>query len=496
MRLNITGEGKKRGRANVWLYSASLVCFLFAHSLCGQDTAPPAPDKPWAPSKLGDYEQELSRMSDRSSNAVPIDPQKTYDLPELIDIAERSHPETRVAWEEARAQAQAVGLSKSGYYPYLAALASQEFSHQLFALTSVFPGNAIEENAGFDLNWLLFDFGGRSAGVAEARQKLMLANVNFNATHQQIVFDVTEGFYAFNTARQQVQAQQATLEAAQTVAEAAKARFDNGLGTTQDVLQAEQQLAQAEYDLEAAQGVMNNAEVTLVNAMGIFPKTDIQVAEIPEKAVPDNMDESLDDLVDRALSQRPDLVGKLATLKASQAAVRKARSAYYPKISLDANAGWSKLDVNAYNSPYTGNSKPVYGAGLEIELPLFDGFQRRNSLRIAESELKAAESDLTNNRNTAVEQVMKAYIDLETAFRKQDAAEVLLSAAQTSFDASLESYKNGLGTYVDVEVAQRGLANARTILVTTRSAIYSSKTSLALSVGDLAKPVPATTTRN
>jgi outer membrane protein len=148
------------------------------------------------------------------------------------------------------------------------------------------------------------------------------------------------------------------------------------------------------------------------------------------------------------------------------------------------------LDVNAYSSSYVGNSKPVYGAGLAIELPIFDGFARRNKLRIAQSQLKAAESDLTDNRDTAVEEVMINYTDLKTALRKQSAAEVLLSAAQTAFDASLDSYQHGLETYVDVEVAQRNLATARTTLVDVRSAIYTSRTALALSVGDLAKPAP------
>jgi TolC family type I secretion outer membrane protein len=436
-------------------------------------------------------------MGQTNSNGVPVEPEKTYDLPELIDIAESSHPETRAAWEQARAAAGAVGLSKSTYYPYLAALASEDFEHSLFALASVFPGNAVEENAGFDLNWLLFDFGGRKAAVAEARDQLMLANVNFNATHQKVVFSVIEGFYNYNTSRQQVEAAQSTLEAAQTVAEAAKAKFDNGLGTTQDVLQAQQELAQADYDLEAARGALDDSRVALVDALGVFPTTQIQVAKIPEKPVQNDVDEPMDDLIERALVQRPDLLGKLASLKTSQAAVRKARAAYYPQISLDASAGWQKLDVNAYNSPYTGNSKPVYAAGLAISVPIFDGFARRNNLRIAQAQLKAAESDLADSRDTAVEQVMTAYIDLQTAMRKQEAAEVLLSAAQMAFDASLASYKNGLGTYVDVEVAQKNLATARTTLVDTRSAIYTSKTTLALSVGDLAKPAPpATTDRN
>ena len=476
--------------ARVWLCFAACLFFRFQESLCGQDIAPPGPDKPWSPARLSDYERELSQIGRRNANAVSIEPEKTYDLPELIDIAERSHPETRVAWEQARAQAEAVGLSKSAYYPCLAAVASEDFEHGLFAINSVFVADAFEENAGFELHWLLLDFGGRKAAVAEARQKLMRANVNFNATHQKVVFAVTESFYGYNTSRQEVGAAQSTLQAAQIVADAAKARFENGLGTTQDALQAKQELAQADYNLEAARGEFNDAQVALVDALGILPSTQIGVAAIPEKPVQNDLNETLDDLIDRALSQRPDLLAKLAGLKASQAAVRKARAAYYPKVSLDAGAGWSKLDISAFDSPYFGNSKPVYSAGLGIELPIFDGFARRDNLRLAEAQLRAAESDLTNSRDTAVEEVIKAYNDLKTAFRKQGAAEVLLTAAQTAFDATLESYKHGLGTYVNVEVAQRNLATAQTTVVSARSSVYTSKVTLALSVGDLAKPAP------
>jgi TolC family type I secretion outer membrane protein len=476
-----------------------LIClagFLTLFVVCrvgAGDLAPPTPDKSWLPANEGTYEQELAGLARTSTNGVAIDPAKTYDLPALIDIAERSHPETRVAWEAARAQAQAVGLSESTYYPYLAALASENFAHELSVVTSVFPGNVVEESAGVELNWLLFDFGGRAAQVAGAREKLMAANVNFNATHQKIVFELTKSFYDYNIARQQVEASESSLQAARVVSDAARARFENGLATKPDVLQAEQQTAQADYDLEAARGALGDAQVALVNSLGIFPAVNVQVAQTPAGAIDEKMGEPLDELVDRALSQRPDLLATLANLKASQAAVREARAAYYPKISLDASAGWSKLDVNAYDSPYVGNDKPNYAAGISLEWPIFEGFARRDRLRMAESELKAAASELADNRDNAVQEVMKAYVDLQTALRKQDAAEVLLASAQSAFDAALESYKQGLGTYVDVANAQRNLASARSTVVEARSEIYTSKTGLALSVGDLARPVADST---
>jgi outer membrane protein len=461
----------------------------------GGDIVPPSPDKPWSPPQLGDYEQKLAQGTSQyesNSLAAGIDPDKVYDLPELIDIAERSHPQTRVAWEHARQAAKSVGLSESTYYPYLAASAGAAFQHELGVLFTVFPANAAEEDATLDVKWLLFDFGGRKATVAAAKEQLMAANVSFNATHQQIVFAVTRSFYDFNTARQKVEVAESSLQAAKTVGEATQARFDHGLATKPDALQAEQQTAQATFDLEAARGDLSDTQVALMESLGILPTTKLQVADVAEKRFEENTEEPLDDLIDRALSQRPDLVARLADLRARQAQVRLARSAYYPKISLEGNGGWSKLDINAYDSPYTGNSKPVYGIGLSIDLPIFDGFARANNLRIAESQLREAESELTDSRDMAVSEVWKAYTDLKTALRKQESADKLLSAAQSAFDASIEAYQHGLGTYVDTQNAQRNLTAARSTVVDTRSAIFTGAAALALSVGDLAKPAPPT----
>lgn len=480
--------GKWQLSFNHRLVQAVVLISFLVRAVHAGDDAPPAADKPWAPPNLPAYEQELARTNAAVNSALVVDPNKVYTLPELIDLAERSNPETRVAWERARQAAQSVGLNESAYYPYLAASASAAWEHELGVLTTVFPANADAENAGLDLKWLLFDFGGRRATVEVAREKLKAANVGFNATHQQIVFAVTKSFYGFNTAREQVGVAQSALEAAQTVNDAAQARFTNGLATRPDVLQAEQQLAQARYDLEAAQGNLSDARIALVESLGVAEPADLRVAEVPVTNFAGDPEERLDDLVQRALSQRPDLVAKLAKLRAFQAEVREAHSAYYPKISFEGSAGWERLDVNAYNSPYVGNDKPVYGVGVAIDLPIFDGFLRRNKLRVAESGAAETESELAASRDAAVREVWKAYTDLKTALRKQDSADKLQTAAQSAFDATLESYRQGLTTYVNLEDAQRNLTAARSIVVDARSAIFTGRAALALSVGDLARP--------
>ena len=74
----------------------------------------PTPSAPWSAPDLRGYTSLL-----KTAEPSPIDQQKRYSLVELIDIAERVNPETRVAWEAARQAAIGVGLVESEYFPVL-----------------------------------------------------------------------------------------------------------------------------------------------------------------------------------------------------------------------------------------------------------------------------------------------------------------------------------------------------------------------------------------
>src|SRR5205085_9362667 len=74
------------------------------------------------------------------------------------------------------------------------------------------------------MKWLLFDFGQRDATVSAAREGLLMANVAFNATHQRVVFGVSQNFYAYNLARESVKVAESALETAKAVDAAVEAR--------------------------------------------------------------------------------------------------------------------------------------------------------------------------------------------------------------------------------------------------------------------------------
>ena len=91
---------------------------LLAGGIAGAQKAPPTSARPWdVPSG-----QQLSPPA-RPAPIFTPDPSKTYTLPELINIAEQNNPDTRVAWENAKARAADLGVSKATLYPTLAAIA-------------------------------------------------------------------------------------------------------------------------------------------------------------------------------------------------------------------------------------------------------------------------------------------------------------------------------------------------------------------------------------
>ena len=478
-----------------------------------RNDAPPSSDKAWLPPKLSDYENQLAGQRFHEAEAgsrVSINPRKTYNLAELIDIAERNNPETRVAWERARQAAAAVGLSESAYYPYLAASAAAGYDRAFipFPTLAVSPkfltdptlskikitggGSLVTEakvyRAELNAKWLLLDFGERSAVVASAKEQLMMANVGFNATHQKIVFQVTDRFYQLGTARQKVLVARSSLEAAQTVEQAVQARIDNGLATKPELLQAQQQSAQSAFDVEATTGSESDARVALVESIGVLPTISLHIADLGQRSTSEQTNGSVDELIARALSQRPDLVAKLANVYAKQNEIRRVRAEYYPKVVIDAHVSETELDVSIAGSKYFGDNQPTWGGFLTVSVPIFDGFARRHKMEMAEAELRGAENELAGARDSAVREVWKAYTDFKTALRKQDSAIKLVSASQNAFDAVLESYKNGLSTYPEIVSAQRNLASARSVSHDTQSAIYTTASALALSTGDLARP--------
>src|SRR5258708_21650371 len=124
---------------------------------------PPSPDRPW---HSPDERQIVNDGKRLRQSPFPIESDKTYSLAELIDLAEAHNPETRVAWENARAQAAALGIARSELYPTLSAVALSGVDRSEVALGSQFYRQTVPVfEASLNLNYTIFDFGARRGRI-------------------------------------------------------------------------------------------------------------------------------------------------------------------------------------------------------------------------------------------------------------------------------------------------------------------------------------------
>jgi outer membrane protein TolC len=502
-----------------WVVSTVILSLLaFVGSAAGgpKDSAPPAPNRPWSAPGLAEHQADLQNRHLEIGSNADVNPHKVYELPDLIDLAQRLNPETKISWQRAKVALAAVGLEEVTYYPLLSAAAASGYT-RLFAplpalsinrtalvraiQTGGSAGSAIslQDDGGvahldilaqttLSLKWLLFDFGQRAAAVKSAREELLIANVAFNATHQKLVFEVSRSFYAYNNERDAVRVAQSSLETANTAHDAVEARFQNGLATKPEVLQARQQLAQSQFDLQKALGAETDALVDLLVSVGLRPSVKIQIADNFVGSLPTDIQTPVSELVEHALVQRPDMIAAMANIRSKEARIGEIRASNYPKISAVGSVGYGEERLSLGRNNTFDSGAPTFGGGLAVEVPLFDGFLRRRELSAAESALGEANSQLQKSSDQAVREVWQTYTDLHTAISSEIAADALVRASQEAYDAVLTSYKQGFSNYTELVTNETKLTSGRNALFQSRSAIHTAATALALALGDLAQP--------
>src|SRR5580658_8485440 len=466
--------------------SAFALWVVMTSSLTRAQSVPPSPEKPWHSEKQAELAQDFSSYS---KQRFSLDANHVYSLIELVELAEAHNPETRSAWENALEQADALGVARSELFPTLAAAAlSQTEREEPYSGTAFYRETIQSFDLTLDLNYTIFDFGARTGHIDAARARLLAANFAFNDVHRRLIYRVAKAYFELLNASGQEEAAQSSLANAQAVQQSAEALRNNGLSTLPDVLEARSATAQAQYDLQAAQGAEDVAHGKLLTALGASPTSNIQVQPIDQLATPDSIEGTIDQAIDRAVRQRPDLMRQLASIRAANAEVKQARAAYFPTLRLDAQPDAQSLYAMEQTNPGRHTTQLDGSFTLSLSWTIFDGGARKSRKAQAAAEVQFAKAQADTTRDQIENGVWTAYSNLKTALRQRLAAQALLEAAMQSYDAATQSYRFGVRNLLDVTEAQRTLARARSADVLARAQVLTALANLAFEEGDSIQP--------
>jgi outer membrane protein len=422
-----------------------------------------------------------------------------YTLTELIDIAERENPETRVAWQRARNAAISAGVAASTYLPVitanvLGAYQGSAGSNGGSGLTVHNSGNLLGSAETVSLVWLLFDFGGRSNIIDSVRKLSHVSNIGFTRAHQQVIYVVSIAYYAHVSAIQRHRTALKALANAKAVEAAAEARYNHGEGTIIETAQTRNLTARAQLTVVNAQGSQEQAYAALLAAMGISPLTTIRIAPVEHNPLAKEDLDPADQIVRDALSRRPDVLEAYNTVQASQASVKAAEAQNHPKIFLAGTGAYVSGQLALTAVPAVGEQLPTLNISgnqwngtvlLGVSIPIFDAHRRANAIQQAKNDEDKAAATLNQVRLNAVREIVSAQISLRTSLAAYDAASVLRATAQTSYDAALDSYKHGVGTVTASVEAETYLFEAGLAESEAYTSALAAEATLAYATGQL-----------
>jgi len=227
-------------------------------------------------------------------------------------------------------------------------------------------------------------------------------------------------------------------------------------------------LAQAKLLLLDAENNENSALATLSMVLG-YPKTgDFQLIEdtTPISTPPGNVD----DLISQALAMRPEVLAMDFRYQSAQKFHTAERDLFFPDIRAVGAVGDTPV-----RNPVLSN---WYGAvGVNVEIPLFNGFLYSARSRESSLRAQAAHDRLLDLRNRISRDVRTSWLNANTVYERVAVTQQLLDQSNLALDLAQTRYKLGLGSIVELSQAQLQQTQAQ---IGNAQAAYDYRLSLAV----------------
>jgi NodT family efflux transporter outer membrane factor (OMF) lipoprotein len=246
-----------------------------------------------------------------------------------------------------------------------------------------------------------------------------------------------------------------TVEAYQKALDLTNNRYNQGVASQIDVVQARTQLEQTRAQSTDTMVQRNQFEHAIAIIIGKPPSAlsiAFKASNTPPPPVPVGIPSQL-------LERRPDIAANERRVAAANANVGVAQAAFYPDITLSAAGGLEGTSImNLFSWP-----SRFWSLGSTVNYTLLDFGKRQGTLEQAQASYDAAVAVYRQSVLTAfqsVEDNLSTLRVLEEEDKQQAAA---VAAAERSLELAINQYQGGITAYLQVITAQAiALSNEET----------------------------------
>lgn len=427
----------------------------------------------------------------RPNACADLQPSGPVTLRDALDRALCNDPHVRSAWLDIKEKAAELAQAKAAWLPTVTA------DYQVLRDNSVTDvhdhPNLSSANRSFvqtvdaTVNLVIWDFGSRSAASRAAREMVLAATESYRAALQAAVGTVAKDYYAALGAAGQAAADQKALDAARKTAMAAAARVEHGIAPISDKLQAETSLQEAVYASQKAESDARAARGVLAIDMGQDPSAPYVLPDVASMEQLEGVGgASVRELLEEADERDPGIAAAIAQLDAAKAQVDKVKADGMPTVSLASkytrNNQPASLGLGIPQFPATGRDWYV---GVQVRIPLFEGFSRSYQVRAAEAKVAQQAQAVRDARKQVASSVWTSYETVTASEENVQSTQLLLDIADRSFDAANRRYQHGAGSILELLNAQSALARAQKEHVSSLTDFATATLQLATRLGRL-----------
>jgi outer membrane protein len=311
---------------------------------------------------------------------------------------------------------------------------------------------------GLVLSQLITDFGRTNNLVAMSALRAKEADMNTAATVDDIKLAVDEAFYNALQDAVLVKVAEETVHERQVVSTQITALYSNKLRSELDVSFADANVAQAQLLLLDAQNNYQAALSMLSQVLGYPSQQQLELVDTDTelKAPPD----SAAQLEDEAFSNRPEIAAQSFEFQAAQHFQKAERDQVFPTI--EALGVWGRTP---YGSTLAG--APAFpsnwygGIGVNVGIPIFNGFLYPAQSKEAELRAQAANQQLRDLKDKIANDVRASWLNAITAYHRIAVSQQFVDQTNLALRLSQQRYTLGLSSIVELSQAQLQQTQAR-----------------------------------
>jgi outer membrane protein TolC len=409
----------------------------------------------------------------------------SLDVHTCVQMALTQNAQVLVAQDDVDAAREKVGQAASAMkpkvtgkvtYAYIDGLNSYNPSGVLGAIlgdmVSTLQGEKTQRTDSVSVEQTLFAGGQIIAATKASRFLAQSQEWKKQATLNDLELQAKQGYYACLLARAIKRVAEESVVTFKRHQADAQQMLDVGMISNFEVLRAKTEVGSREADLVAAKNAVRLAVVNLRRVLALPEDKPIRLTGKLEWTPNDT---TVDDLVKKAIENRPEILALQKALDAADQNIKRVKGEYLPAAA--ASASWNSIDGNGEASP------EGWTVGVGAQMDFYAGGKRKHEMGEAKAQKSGIEHQLEDVRRLIELDVRNAFIQMEDAAARIRQEQGTVELGREGRRLAQLRFQEGVGTQSETLDAELALTNSETMLVKAIHDYASAHASLEKAIG-------------